>query len=371
MDRFRVVVCGGGIAAIEGLLRLRALTGDALDITVVAPNDELRYRPLAVDEPFSWRGVRRYPMGTIAGRTGATWVQEAAEWVDPDAQTLHTEGGGTLPFDALLLAVGGRLVTPFDHVTVFDDAHADEAYRGIVQDVEGGYTRSVALLVPEGPAWLLPAYELALMTAERAGSMGEEGLAVNVVTPEPAPLAALGEAASSAVGELLEKARVHVYTDARPAVPAAGHVLVAPGGPEFESGRIVALPRIEGRPLRNVPTVDNGFVPVDDLSRVPGMADHVFAAGDATDQPLKHGGLGAQQADVAAAGIAAMAGANVTPEPLRPVIRAVLRTGEQPLYITARIEDGRVESEVTTERAWPADEKVLAEELGPFLRSLD
>ena len=371
MDRFRVVVCGGGIAAIEGLLRLRALTGDALDITVVAPNDELRYRPLAVDEPFSWRGVRRYPLRTIAGRTGATWVQEAAEWVDPSAQTLHTEGGGALPFDALLLAVGGRLVTPFEHVTVFDDASADEAYRGLVQDVEGGYTRSVALLVPEGAAWLLPAYELALMTAERATSMWEEGLGVNVVTPEPAPLAALGEAASSAVGELLEKARVRVYTDARPAVPAAGHVLVAPGGPEFESARIVALPRIEGRPLRNVPTVDNGFVPVDELSRVPGMADHVFAAGDATDQPLKHGGLGAQQADVAAAGIAAMAGADVKPEPLRPVIRAVLHTGEQPLYITARIEEGRVESEVTTERAWPADEKVVAEELGPFLRSLD
>ena len=112
-------------------------------------------------------------------------------------------------------------------------------------------------------------------------------------------------------------------------------------------------------------------MPVDDFARVPGMAEHVFAAGDATNLPLKHGGLGAQQADVAAAGIAAMAGADVTPEPLRPVIRAVLHTGREPLYIAARIEDGRVESEVTTERREPDDEKVMAEELGPFLRSLD
>ena len=181
----------------------------------------------------------------------------------------------------------------------------------------------------------------------------------------------MGEGASAAVGELLERERVSVYANARPAVPTAQHVLVAPGGPELEVGRIVALPRIEGRPLRNVPKVEGGFVPVDDFARVPGMAEHVFAAGDATNLPLKHGGLGAQQADVAAAGIAAMAGADVTPEPLRPVIRAVLHTGRQPLYITARIEDGRVESEVTTERAWPDDEKVAAEELGPFLRSLD
>ena len=371
MDRFRVVICGGGIAAVEGLLRLRALAGDAVDITLLAPNDELHYRPLAVDEPFSWRGVRRYPLRTIARRTNAEWVQEAAEWVDLDAQKLHTEAGAELPYDALLVAVGGRLVKPFEHVTLFDDAHADEAYRGLVQDVEGGYTRSLALVVPKGPAWLLPAYELALMTAERADSMGEEGLSVNVVTPEPAPLAALGEAASAAVAELLERERVSLHTGAEPAVPAAQHVLVKPGGPELEVGRIVSLPRIEVRPLRNVPTVDGGFVPIDEYARVPGTAEHVFAAGDATDQPLKHGGLGAQQADVAAAGIAAMAGAGPRPEPLAPVVRAVLHTGRQPLYITARIEGDSVQSEVTTEADWPADEKVAAEELGPFLRTLE
>jgi sulfide:quinone oxidoreductase len=371
VDRFRVVICGGGIAAVEGLLRLRTLTGDALDATLVAPGGELRYRPLAVDEPFALRRVRSYPLGTIARRTGAEWVQDAAEWVDPDGQTLHTGGGRAFPYDALLLAVGGRLATPFEHVTVFDDAHADEAYRGIVQDVEGGYTRSVAVVLPQGPAWLLPAYELALMTAERAQSVGEEGLSLNVVTPEPAPLAALGEAASAAVAELLERDRVRVYAGARPDVPASRRVLVAPEGPELEVERIVAIPRIEGRPLRGVPAGEGGFVPVDDHCRVPGMSDRVFAAGDATSMPFKHGGLGAQQADTAAAGIAALAGAKVEPEPLRPVLRGVLHTGRSPLYLTARIEDGRVESEVETEPAWPADEKIDAEELGPFLRSLD
>ena len=175
MSRFRVVICGGGIAAVEGLLRLRGLVGDSLEITLVAPNDELRYRPLAVDEPFARRGVGRYPLKTIARRTGAEWVQDAVEWLDPDAQSVHTAGSRAVPYDALLLAVGARLAPPFEHVTVFDDAHADDAYHGLVQDVEGGYTRSVAIVIPEGPAWLLPAYELALMTAERAASVGEEG----------------------------------------------------------------------------------------------------------------------------------------------------------------------------------------------------
>ena len=52
-------------------------------------------------------------------------------------------------------------------------------------------------------------------------------------------------------------------------------------------------------------------------------------------------------------------------------MRAVLHTGAEPLYITARLKGDSVESEVTTEASWPADEKVVAEELGPFLASLD
>ena len=69
------------------------------------------------------------------------------------------------------------------------------------------------------------------------------------------------------------------------------------------------------------------------------MAEHVYAAGDAANLPLKHGGLGAQQADVAAAGIAAMAGVDVTPEPLRPSFAPCSTREREPLYITARIED--------------------------------
>jgi hypothetical protein len=75
-------------------------------------------------------------------------------------------------------------------------------------------------------------------------------------------------------------------------------------------------------------------------------------------------------ADVSAAGIAALAGAGEEPAQLRPVIRGVLYTGERPLYLTARLENGAIQSEVTTEKAWPAEEKVVAEELGPFPQSL-
>jgi sulfide:quinone oxidoreductase len=368
---FRVVICGGGIAAIEGLLRLRRLMGDAAEITLVAPADELRYRPVAVQEPFSRPGVRRYPLRRIAQRTDADWVQDGLEWVDRDDQLVHTAEGRSLPYDGLLIAIGARVTTPYEHVTVFDDARPDETYHGLVEDVEGGYMRSVALLLPDGPAWPLPVYELALMTAERAWSMNIDDLSIHLVTPEPTPLAAFGAEASGAVAELLRDSRIDLHTESFAEVPESRKVVVRPSDTLLEPERIVAMPRIAAPEIRDLPTAEDGFIPIDDLCRVNGMDERVFAAGDAASFPIKQGGLGAQMADVAAEGIAALAGATVEPAPLRPVIRGVLYTGREPLFMTARYAEGDVQSEVSREEAWPADEKIVAEELGPFLHSLD
>lgn len=371
MSGFRVVICGGGIAAVEGLLRLRHLMGDAFEITLVAPAEELRYRPVAVQEPFSRPGVRRYPLRRIAQRTDADWVQDGLEWVDRDEQLVHTTEGRSLPYDGLLIAIGARVTTPYEHVTVFDDARPDETYHGLVEDVEGGYMRSVALLLPDGPTWPLPVYELALMTAERAWSMNIDDLSIHVVTPEPAPLAAFGAEASGAVGELLRESRIDLHTGSFAEVPGSRKVVVRPSDTRLEPERIVAMPRIAAPEIRDMPTAEDGFIPIDDRCRVNGMDERVFAAGDAASFPVKQGGLGAQMADVAAEGIAALAGANVEPAPLRPVIRGVLYTGREPLFMTARYANGDVQSEVSREEAWPAEEKIVAEELGPFLHSLD
>lgn len=176
MTKLRVVICGGGIAAVEALLRLRRLAGDAVKTQLVAPNDELVLRPLAVRQPFGYGSPDRYPLERIAADAGAELVRDSLAWVDPAKRAAHTSFGAALAFDALLVAVGARQIDPFDHVQTFHDAEADESFQGIVQDIEGGFTRSVAFLLPDGPAYPLPLYELALMTAERARSMGIEEL---------------------------------------------------------------------------------------------------------------------------------------------------------------------------------------------------
>jgi hypothetical protein len=262
MSNFRVVVCGGGIAAVEGLLRLRRLLGSSVDIDVVAPNDELVMRPLAVRQPFAFGPPSRYELRHICADNEANWLKDTLVWVDREAQVVHTGGGESLRYDALLIAVGGRQIEAFEHVTTFRDAEADETYQGVVQDIEEGYSKGVAFLLPDGPVWPLPLYELALMTAERAYSMGIDELELSIVTPEVRPMAIFGSAAGDAVAGLLERAGITVYLSAVAQIPAAGHVTVQPQGVELHPGRMIATPRMAGSGIRGlVGGAAHGFIP--------------------------------------------------------------------------------------------------------------
>ena len=156
-------------------------------------------------------------------------------------------------------------------------------------------------------------------------------------------------------------------------MPATGQVLVQPQGIELHPGRTIAMPRVAGPAVRGLAGGGaHGFIPIDKHCCVPGTGGHVFAAGDAAAYPIKHGGLGTQMADTAVDAIAALAGASVHPQSFHPVIRGKLLTGADPLYISARIVGAEgFESEVFDTPPWPADEKVVAEELGPYLARLD
>jgi len=367
MDRFSVVIAGGGVAAIEGLLRLRRLAGDAVKITLLAPNEEFAFRALSVKEPFALGAAERHPIRHIVRDAGAEWVEDTLSWVDPDGQVVHTGGGSELPYDALLVAVGARLTPAFEHATTFRDAEADALLTGIVEDIEGGYTKSVAFIAPPGPVWQLPLYELALMTAERAKDMGMTEVEVIVATPDGAPLAVFGSNVSDAAAKLLDEAGVAVHSST--AAEVTGPKSLRLGSQELEVDRIVALPTISGPAIRGLPCADaDGFIAVDAHCEVPGTNGRIFAAGDATNFPVKHGGLGSEQADTAAAAIARLAGAEVDAEPFQPLIRGMLLTGRAPLYMSARlIGTNSSESEVSDTPLWPSGAKVAAEELSEYL----
>lgn len=223
---FAVVICGGGTAGIEALLRLRRLAGNSVEVTLLCPQEQLFYRPDAVLQPFTLDPMRPYPIRSIAADTGPR------------------------------------------------------------------------------------------------------------------------------------------------------HLVLHPGGTQLYPDRTVTLPTITGPNIRGIPggAMDR-FVSVDAYCRVLHSDGRIFAAGDATSLPLKHGGIGAQQGDTVAAGIAHLAGAAGPAAPLRPVIRGELLTAGSPLYLSAHLshDDDHADgsrSEVYDHPPWLEDEELVAAELAPYLRGL-
>jgi sulfide:quinone oxidoreductase len=363
---FRVVIAGGGVAALEAAIALRELAGALVSVQLVAPNTEFSYRPMSVREPFAYAPADQYPLAEIAADIGAELVVDEFAWVDTEQQIAHTTKGVELAYDALMLALGAHMKSPFGHGLTIDDRRMDELLHGVVQDVEEGYVRSIAFVAPARMGWPLPLYELALMTAARAYDMGVHA-DLTIITPETAPLAIFGDEASEAVGELLSDAGVTVITSAHAQVPEEGQVVIQNGETTLNADRVIVLPELFGPSVRGLPAGEHGFIPIDEHAKVRGV-DRVYAAGDAADFAVKHGGLAAQQADAAAESIAALAGAQLTPEPFRGEIHGVLLTGRKPRYLTAHISGSRgYSSQITETATWIPATKIAAQYLAPYL----
>jgi sulfide:quinone oxidoreductase len=356
-----VLIVGGGPAALEAALALHRLAGERVAVTLLAPESKLSYRPLSVLSPFAAGEMPTYPLGQMAADAGFTHVRGRLARVDAVAHEVVTVEGETIGYDVLVVASGARPVEPFPAATAFTGSLGDqERLHGIVQDVEAGYVRRVAFVVPPGISWPLPLYELALMLAERAYEMCAE-VELHLVTPEQSPLALFGERAGAQVARLLGEAKVSVHTGAAPEITGPGRLRVAPQGRTLEVDRIVSLPRLEGPAIAGLPADPGGFLVTDAHGRVQGAPD-VYAAGDVTAFAVKQGGLACQQADAAAAHIAARAGAPVAAEPFVPVLRGML--------VTERSAHFMRDNRVAGRALWWPPAKIAGRELAAYLEGL-
>ena len=362
-ERTKVVIVGGGVAALEGALALAALAPDLVDVELVAPERDFTYRPMLVAEPFGHGSVRTFPLLRLTEAAGASFREAVVTGVDAEQRLVRTASSDAISYDELLLAPGAVPVTAVPGALCFRGPTEAGALERVLNDAASGSVDRIVFAVPAGAAWALPLYELALLARSWLVDEGSSGVSIAVVTAEHAPLQLFGATASDAIAELLEARGIELFTDATPLAFDDGVLTAAPSR-EIETDVTVALPRLEGPRLHGVPHDPHGFIPTDDHGLVAGEVD-VWAAGDATTFPLKQGGIAAQQADAAAESIAASAGAAIDPEPFRPVLRGLLLTGMVPRFL--RAEPGTPSSAVDTEPLWWPPAKIVGRHLAPFL----
>jgi sulfide:quinone oxidoreductase len=326
----RVLIAGGGVAALEAVLALRAISRTHFVIDLIAPDAEFHGRPLSVAEPFGLVRQRHLSLHEFAAEHAARFHPGSLTRVDAMRRCATTSSGETLDYDALLLAVGASGRPELPGALTFRGPQDVVAFRSLLDEIENGVIRSVAFAVPRRASWSLPLYELALMTAARASAL-KIPLRIEFLTHEAEPLGAFGQRTSQRVRRLLADAGIRLRTQVNPIVAQPGRVFLA-HGTAVAADRTVAVARLVVPPIHGIPQGSGGFIATDPHGRVEAVK-HVYAAGDATWFPVKQGGIAAQEADVAASAIAADSGLPVEPEEFEPVLRGILLTGGAPEYL--------------------------------------
>jgi sulfide:quinone oxidoreductase len=359
-DGRRVLIAGGGVAALEAALALRELA-PRLALSLLAASPRWEYNPLSVAEPFGLGRAHRFELSEILGGGGIEIVIDTLEEVDAEGGRALTSGGLALGFDALLVAVGARKHSALAGAVTFTGAGAAGDVRRLLREAGAQDMEQIVFAVPSGVTWSLPAYELALMTGAHFAER-EIPTRVALVSPERRPVEVFGERCSEAVAEMLEMRGVAFHSGS-PLRINRGELIVEQG-PPLLADAVVALARLLPPCVPGLPQGEGGFIPVDEHGRVPAL-DGVYAAGDATAFPLKQGGIASQQADAAAEAIAAYLGEDVLPRPFRPRLRGLLLTGRAPGYLRAEvIRAGN--RPARSEAGWPPA-KIAGRRLGPLL----
>jgi sulfide:quinone oxidoreductase len=355
----RIVIAGGGIAGLEALVALRAHLGPKVDIDVLEANRDLVERQRAVTEPFDAVAPRRFELTRIASDHAAHLRPDRLASVEPGERRVRTVRGDTLAYDALLVAVGARSDIAIPGALTFSGPRDVGAFKKLLDEIDAGRVARVAFALPTAVTWALPLYELALMTAEHLRATGNQETGLVVVTPEHGPLDAFGVRIASHIWSMMAERAIAVHTDTVPLRAGPGG-LVVQHGETVQVERIVSLPRLGGPWIAGLPHDEQGFIPTDEHGAVP-EAQGVWAAGDGTAFPIKQGGLAAQQADAAAASIAAFLGAEVQPAPFRPVLRGLLLDQHGPRFLDA------TRGDLPDTPLWWPPTKVAAPHLGRYL----
>jgi sulfide:quinone oxidoreductase len=360
-----VVIVGGGVAGLEALLALRALAGDRVALTLVAQHGWFVDRPMTVAEPFGLGSAARLSLSEVTADLGADLVRGSVTAVDVSGRRVMCTDGQHLAFDTLVLAPGARARSPFSAAITFGLEGSDEAIRWMLDRLRSGDARSVSFVAPTMTGWLLPLYELALMTARELARCNVDAVELRLLTPEDRPLALFGGRLSQGIGRLLDSAGIDFIQASFAKVGGGGLTYAALGQPS--SDYVVTLPLLSGPELAGVPASGpHEFIPVDEHGRVAGLPD-VYAAGDAVEFPVKQGGIAAQQADSVAEHIAASYGVDIDPGPFRPMLRGMLFTGDEPIYMRSGVPDVDPDVPGAWYPLWWPPTKIAGRYLGPYL----
>lgn len=313
----RIVVLGGGFGGAAAARTLRKLLGASHSVTLI---DRRRRTYLCGSLPWLIVGEREADkvsrsLGALVQR-GVQYIQAEVEGIRLAEGCIHTSAG-VHPFDYLVVATGAE----YDWAAVPGSADAYSFYnietaRRLRDALRHFRSGRVVIAVAGLPYKCPPApFEAAFLMDEFFSARGtRRDIAIDVFTPEPAPLGVAGPEATSSIRTTLARRGIGLHSG-----ETIAQADVSAGKARFQSGRVEGFDLLVTVPVhRSAPQVreagltnQSGWVPVNS-STLATQHPNVYAVGDATviqmanGRPLPKAGVFASAGgEVAARNIAA------------------------------------------------------------------
>ena len=172
----RVLIAGGGVAAIEAALALRghSAAGTAVAVEISSPRKDFRLPPLRGRRSLTAQAeIPHYDLedsgpGAAARRSGS----KASPRLTADARRAISHDNQEIPFDYLVVACGARLLWPLPGVTTFWGLMDEADIESVIRRMREGSAKRVVFALPGTNSWGLPIYELALLAECRDEKSG-------------------------------------------------------------------------------------------------------------------------------------------------------------------------------------------------------
>jgi sulfide:quinone oxidoreductase len=318
VTRRQIVVLGGGTGGTMVANRLRRHFGaEEAEIHVVDRDDRHVYQPGLLFVPFGLAGVddivrpRRRQL-----RRDVVFHESEVESVALESETVLLADGTVLPYDALVVATGARLLPEEtegltgpgwnERVFTFYTPEGAEALRRALERFEGG--RLVVNLVDMPIKCPVAPLELAFLVDWH---LRERGIRhrVELVYATPLDAAFTKPVASAHLAGLLEEKEIELVTEFNAGeVDGVGGTLVSYDGRELDFDLLVTVPAHGGAAyVGRSPGLGDAldFVPTDRRTLETAASPTVFALGDAADLPTsKAGSVTHFESDVLAENVA-------------------------------------------------------------------
>ena len=379
----RVVVLGGGFAALETAFLLRMRLKREVDLTLVSDSDSFVFRPNTIYVPFG-----ADPASLLVGlkkplaRRDISFVPGSVTGVEPEAKRVGLAGGDSLGYDRLVIATGADTAAEeipglSEHAATVWTAEGmlgvRERFERIRERARAGEEQRVLFVVPPNNKCAGPLYEIVMMLETwLRRENAREKVSIEWSTFEGSYIQAFGPRLHDMVVEEFGERGIEGHTAelVREVGPEA--VLYEDGSSRPYDELIAFPPYVSAVRYDSLASDDRGFVTTEAETRqVPGHPD-IYVPGDAGDFPVKQAFLAFLQADTVAAHIVAGVRDAEFEAPFDPVSMCVMemfdkatfaqvplvQTGD-PLRPVAVRADAGDEYKVGTSKLWRLGKKVL------------